>query len=71
MIPFVMPRAVSQLETKKEKAGMWLRTTILFNNHYRELSEVHKVPLRSNSKSQSVYDNQVPKGWLSPKKPED
>lgn len=71
MLTFVMPWATSYLQTKNKKADTGPETTICLNNHSRELSEAYKVPLRSNSKSQSVKDYQAPWDWLCHKKPED
>lgn len=51
---------------KQRKAGMEPETITCLDNHSRELSEVCKLSLRPNSKSQSATDYQVPKGWLCP-----
>lgn len=71
MLTFVMPWAVSLLETKNKNTGMGPETTICLNNHSREFSEPYKVPLRSNLKSQSVNAYQAPRGCLCPKTLED
>ena len=51
---------------KQRKAGMEPETITCLDNHSRELSEVCKLSLWPNSKSQSATDYQVPKGWLCP-----
>lgn len=66
LLTSVIPQAISNQQTNTAKAGVGPETAICLDNHSRELSEVHKPPLRSNSKSQSVKDYRVPENWLCP-----